>query len=108
MGILKIIPKLDTKTKLHIRIENAATAILSSRKKRFHSIKLKIEGLGIESESLTFNNKTFQIKTWLKKIFEGNYTIEEENKIKNSIALMCNQYMVPEGGNPHTFPQIGG
>jgi len=107
IGIEEIVPKTGKREKLYIRLESAALKILKDRKKRFYPITKQIKSLRLENESLSYNGTTKMLKEWLRDVFKKKFTYDEENKLKDRMAGVCNRRMVPEDGRPHNFPQMG-
>jgi len=106
-GIIGIIEKGGSSTKLYQRIQTDVEKLLKDPKKRFFAVHQKLRDLGLLQRKISCGKVKTTIEKKLKKIYNRKYTINEENKIKDKMVQICNIDLIPEGSRPHRFRQLG-
>lgn len=105
IGVEKL-AKVGEKGLISARIENAAELILNDRKSRFSLVIKKIEEHELGNSNMEFNGITETIQKYINEVFAGDYSIEEEEIIKDSMVKVCNTLIKRGSENDYGFPQI--
>lgn len=105
IGIEKI-TKGGENALLSTRITVAVQEILNDRKKRLEMILKKIEEYDLGRQNITCKNETKSIDTYFQEIFNGKYSVEEEEEIKNAMINVSNTLINRNSDDDYGFPHI--
>jgi len=94
------------KRKLSTRIEETAREILNDRHKRLELVTHKVTEYRLGDKEMTALGRTQPIKYFLQEIFDGKYTLGQEEVIRDAMVKACSIMINKKDDNDYGFPRI--
>ncbi|AJM93044.1 hypothetical protein [Nitrosopumilus piranensis] len=105
IGVEKL-EKIGAKGTLSSRIQSHANEILADRQKKYAGIFNKISEYELENSNALHDGQTKTISSWMKIVLDGMLSIEDEEKIIDSVTKVCNVLIKRDDSKDYDFPQI--
>ena len=105
LGVEKL-EKVGVIGTLSSRIQSRVNEILEDRERKYAGIIKKIEEYGLGDSNTSHNDETKKINSWIEMVLSGSMSIEEEEKIIDSITKTSNILIKRNDSKDYDFPQV--